>query len=102
MATMPRIPTTIIARTTQTQVLTLPAIRVPQQCPRVLNTDGVVSSLAQCFRLACLAGSRPAITPLQGQASNLHTGAPLHPGLRIRARSPLQIVERGSGPAERG
>src|SRR5688500_12183142 len=100
MATSPRMPTTRIARTTQTQVLTLPAIGAPQQCPRVLNTHRIVSSLAERLRLACLAHRRPAIAALQGQASNLHAGPPLYPGLRVGARRPLQIFQGCGGPAE--
>src|SRR6185436_15395538 len=67
MATMPSMPVTTIARTTQTHVLILPAIGVPQQRTRVLDARGIVASLAQARGLARFAGRGSSIAALQGK-----------------------------------
>src|SRR3972149_3327445 len=91
---MPSTPMTKIAPTTQTQVLTLPAIDAPQQAARILDARRIVTVLAERFRPARLGGGARAIVARQGNPTDLDARAAVHPGLRVARRRRPQVVAR--------
>src|SRR5512145_1284337 len=95
MATTPRMQRSAIPRTTQTQVLTLPAMCGPQQFFRRVYARRIAALLAERPRLAGLGFRRGAVSLLDGEPRQLHPGASVDPRLGRWSRSAAQVGERG-------
>src|SRR5262245_31777399 len=80
--------------TTQTQVLTLPAIRILQELLRLLHAHRIVALLAEVLALARLGRRRAAVAPSERETGELDTGTAVNPVLRRGARRQLEVRNR--------
>src|SRR5436190_4241973 len=101
-AAMTQVSTT--PRTTQIQVLTLPATGCPGELPRVSDADRIPALFAEGLASRRVGGGASAVSARERDAAQFDGGTAADPQRRVLARRDLEILRRrvGTPPAGAG